>query len=102
MLSYTDFDREPFPALYEMFAGKRSGADVLAEVEIKKLTTDAKVMFFAHYYVGLNEQLQGNRERALEHLRKAVASFKPESASRGGPGYMWQVARVHLLRMSKE
>lgn len=99
MLVYTEFDREPFPALYEMLAGKRSGADVLAEVERKKLTGDARVMFFTHYYVALNEQLQENRDGALEHLRKAVALFTPETAGRGGPGYMWQVARVHLARL---
>ncbi len=101
MLIYKEFDREPFPALYEMFAGKRSGPDVLAEVERKKLTGDARVMFFAHYYAGLNEELLGNRKSALEHLRKAVALFTPETAGGGGPGYMWQVARVHLLRMTK-
>lgn len=101
MLVYTEFDREPFPSLYEMFAGKRSGADILAEVERKQLTGDSRVMFFAHYYAGLNEELQENRSRALEHLRKAVALFTPETAVRGGPGYMWQVARVHLLRMEK-
>ena len=102
MLVYTDFDREPFPSLYEMFAGKRSGDDVVAEIERKKLTSDSRVMFFAHYYVGLNEELLGNRERAIEHLRKAVVLFTPETAGSGGPGYMWQVARVHVLRMSNE
>lgn len=101
MLVYTQFDREPFPFLYEMFAGKRSGAGVLAEVERKQLTDDSRVVFFAHYYVGLNEELLGNRDLSLEHLRKAVALFTPETAGRGGPGYMWQVARVHLLRMAK-
>ncbi|MHA3771285.1 tetratricopeptide repeat protein [Verrucomicrobiota bacterium sgz303538] len=102
MLAYKDFDREPFPSLYEMFAGKRSGDDVLAEIERKQLTSDSRVMFFAHYYVGLNEELLEKRESALEHLRKAVALFTPETAGSGGPGYMWQVARVHLARMSKK
>ena len=101
MLVYTQFDREPFPSLYEMFVGKRSGADVLAEVERKQLTDDSRVMFFAHYYAGLNEELLGNRDRGQVHVRKAVALFTPEAAGRGGPGYMWQVARVHLLRMGK-
>jgi lipoprotein NlpI len=98
MLGYTRFDREPFPALYEMFAGKRTGADVLAEMEKKGLGEDSSVMFFAHYYVGLNEDLLGRGDAAREHLAKAVAlAFK--SGARGGPGYMGQVARLHCEAM---
>ncbi len=94
MLTYNRFDREPFPSLYEMFAGKKTGAEVLAEVTEKRLDGDRGVTFFANYYVGLNESLLGHREAALEHLRKAVATFA-DSQSAGGPGYMWQVARLH-------
>ena len=94
MLGYTRFDREPFPSLYEMFAGKKSGADVLTEMEKKGLGEDALVMFFAHYYVGLNEDLLGHRDDAREHLAKAVA-LALKSGARGGPGYMGQVARLH-------
>jgi lipoprotein NlpI len=96
MLVYTRFDREPFPSLYEMFAGRSSGEEVLAEAKTKGLESDAGVMFFAHYYVGLNESLLGRMGSAREHLRKAVALFSPRTARRGGPGYMWHVARLHL------
>ena len=99
MLGYTRFDREPFPALYEMFAGKRTGADVLAEMEKKGLGEDASVMFFAHYYVGLNEDLLGHRDAAREHLAKAV-TLALKSGARGGPGYMGQVARLHWEAMA--
>jgi lipoprotein NlpI len=98
MLEYTRFDREPFPALYEMFAGKRTGADVLSEMERKGLGGDALVMFFAHYYVGLNEDLLGNKDAARDHLAKAVA-LALKSGARGGPGYMGQVARLHYEAM---
>ena len=98
MLAYTRFDREPFPSLYEMFAGKKSPDDVLAEVEKKGLTTRTEVMFFANYYAGLEEHLRGNRARALELLAKAVASPAGRDA-RGGAGYMWQVARLHWERL---
>ena len=94
MLEYTRFDREPFPALYEMFAGKKSGADVLGEMEKKGLQENAGVMFFAHYYVGLNEDLLGHRDIARDHLAKAVA-LAMKSGARGGPGYMGQSARLH-------
>jgi lipoprotein NlpI len=99
MLEYTRFDREPFPALYEMFAGKKTGAEVLAEMEKKGLGEDASVMFFAHYYVGLNEDLLGQKDAAREHLAKAV-SLALKSGARGGPGYMGQVARLHYEAMA--
>ena len=98
MLEYTRFDREPFPAIYEMLAGKKTGAEVLAEMEKKSLGENALVMFFAHYYIGLNEDLLGHKEAARDHLAKAVAlAFKANA--RGGPGYMGQVARLHYEAM---
>lgn len=98
MLEYTQFDREPFPAIYEMLAGKKTGAAVLAEMEKKGLGDNALVMFFAHYYIGLNEDLLGHKDAAREHLAKAVALSLKSGAS-GGPGYMGQVARLHYERL---
>ncbi len=48
MLLYTQFDREPFPSLYEMFAGKRTTDDVLREIEEKGLTKNGAVVFLAN------------------------------------------------------
>jgi lipoprotein NlpI len=93
MLVYTRFDREPFPALYEMFAGKKTTDAFFADLKARKLDDDAKVMFFANYYGGLNEEILGRRERALTLLRAAVAS--PWRHTEGNPAYMWQVARLH-------
>ncbi|MGB8170401.1 MAG: hypothetical protein WCF18_23060 [Chthoniobacteraceae bacterium] len=99
MLVYTRFDREPFPALYEMFAGKRTTDEVFREIESKGLSRDERVMFFANYYAGLNEALLGHRERALELIRKAAASAWGQTAE-GGPAYMWRVARLHADRLA--
>lgn len=101
MLAYTRFDREPFPSLYEMFAGKKTPDEVLAEVAKKGLAADETVQFFANYYCGLEEDLRGHRARALELLGKAVASRAGRDA-RGGAGYMWQVARLHWERLRAE
>lgn len=100
MLAYTQFDREPFPSLYEMFAGKRTPDAVLAEITRKGLDDDTQVAFFGNYYAGLGEALLGRRERALELLGKAVAL--PQARASGGPGYMWQVARLHWERLRAE
>ncbi len=98
MLAYTRFDREPFPALYTMFAGEKTGDEVFAEMKTKNVTDNATVMFFANYYVGLNEDIIGHREKAVTLLREAVALGW---RSRGGaePSYMWQVARLHFEKM---
>ena len=100
MLEYKQFDREPFPALYDMFAGKTTGADVLAEMEKKELKDNALVMFFAHYYIGLNEDLLGHTDSAREHLAKAV-TLATQAGAGGGPGYMGQVARLHYEGLEK-
>jgi lipoprotein NlpI len=99
MLEYTRFDREPFPALYEMFAGRKTTAEVFAGIEAKKLGADERVLFFANYYCGLNEELLGRREEARALLRKAVASPWGRTAE-SGPAYMWQVARLHAERLA--
>ena len=98
MLAYTRFDREPFPSLYEMFAGKKTPDEVFSEIGKKGLADNEGVLFFANYYCGLDEELLGHRARALELLRKAVASPLGRGAP-GGPGYMWQVARLHYERL---
>ena len=101
MLAYTRFDREPFPALYAMFADEKTGDEVFAEMKTKNLTDNATVMFFANYYAGLNEDILGHREKAVALLREAVAlGWK----NRGGsePSYMWQVARLHFEKMDAQ
>jgi hypothetical protein len=100
MLEYTKFDREPFPAIYDLLAGKKTAADVLAEMEKKGVKDDALVMFFAHYYIGLNEDLLGKRESARDHLATAV-KLALQAGADGGPGYMGQVARLHYEALPK-
>lgn len=94
MLVYPRFDREPFPTLYELFAGQRTTKEFFADLTARKLTDNPRVMFFAHYYAGLHEELLGHRARALELLHAAVANRWGQTAE-NGPAYMWQVARLH-------
>jgi lipoprotein NlpI len=99
MLVYTRFDREPFPDLYEMFAGKKTTADFFAGLKARQLADDPRVMFFANYYAGLNEEILGHREQAITLLRAAVANTWGRTAE-NGPAYMWQVARLHYETLS--
>lgn len=100
MLEYKAFDREPFPSLYEMFAGKRTPDDVLAEIDRKGLAADTDVAFFGNYYAGLAEAQLGHGDRALALLEKALNL--PHVREPGGPGYMWQAARLHWERLRAE
>ncbi len=99
MLLYTKFDREPFPSLYEMFAGKMTGDELLAEMEKKGIGDRPLVMFFAHYYIGLNDDLLGKKESAIAHLAKAV-TLATKARAGGGAGYMGTVALLHYEQIA--
>ncbi len=99
MLVYTRFDREPFPALYELAAGKKSTDALLLDLKERGLADDPRVVFFANYYAGLHEEILGHRPRALELLRAAVANPWGQTAE-NGPAYMWQVARLHYEKLA--
>jgi len=101
MLVYAHFDREPFPSLYEMFAGKMTPDEVLAEMKRKGLESDENALFFGRYYAGLDEELLGRHGRALELLSQAVAG-PVKGATAAGLPYMWQVARVHFDALRAE
>lgn len=100
MLIYERFDREPFPSLYEMFAGKKTISELFAEIEKKGLASDRSVSFFANYYAGLNAELSGDKAAAREHLTRAVEGAWKTDA-RGELGYMWQVARLQRELLEK-
>ena len=100
MLVYTRFDREPFPSLYEMFAGKLTTREFLTGLDERKLTDSPKVMFFANYYAGLHEDMLGRQETALPLLHAAVAN-SGDRTPLGGRTYMWQVARLHYETLGK-
>ncbi len=101
MLVYTRFDREPFPALYEMFAGKKTVDDVFAEMKTKGVADQPSVAFFANYYGGLQYDLLGQRDKAGELVQRAVnGTWTPDQGAT--QSFMWQVARVHLGQIRKQ
>jgi lipoprotein NlpI len=96
MLEYKEFDRQPFPGLYAVYAGQITPEDFTAEVHARSLNRSPLVDFNTHYYLGLYEDLFDHREAALEHLGAAVALFNADTALDGGPGLMWQIARLQF------
>jgi len=101
MLPYTKFDRHPFPAIYDLLEGKEdvSPESILKAAEESKEPPQYKIRryFFAHLYIGMWHEIQGNKEEALKHLYKAAAN----EFGQGTETYMWQVARLHYNELNK-
>jgi len=83
--------RVPMAQVLDLFAGKLTPADVIAAAEAPGLTGDrgTAARFYAHLYVGLFYDAEGDPKRATEHMTLAVEKYRV-------PGYMWDVANVHL------
>ena len=89
--------RVPLMTAYALFADEATAEDVLADANAGNPSPQAlrARLFYAHLYLGLYYEAVGDAERALEHMRKAAVDYKL-------PGYMWEVARVHVeLREGK-
>ena len=107
LLKYKKDDREPFPAVYKLFAGEIKPGKILEQIESAKIDENEreKRLFYASLYIGLNEDVTSKRpsKLAVEHLRQAVANkWGPKAGY--GPNYMWHVGRVHyeLLTTPKQ
>jgi lipoprotein NlpI len=88
--------RVPMMKIYDLIQGKVKPEDVLSTVEMAKLEAAAKneALFYAHLYIGLNYEAEGNAAKCAEHLREAVEKHKISH-------YMWDVGNVHLKLMKK-
>jgi lipoprotein NlpI len=88
--------RVPMMQVYALFAGKIKPDDVLAATQEGKPSEkelNAR-LFYAHLYLGLYWEVEGDRKKALEHMSVATEH-------RIGH-YMWDVARVHRDLLKKE
>jgi lipoprotein NlpI len=97
LLKVGEDKRVPLMRVYDLFAGKAKPDDVLAAVEEGKPSKEERWLrlFYAHLYLGLYFEAEGDKKRSLEHMKKAAEDY-------GVPGYMGDVARVHLELRTKE
>ena len=96
LLKYKKDDREPFPAVYQLFALKIKPDEILKQIDSAKIGDDEreKRLFYAHLYIGLNHAVDGKAKLAEKHLAKSVANkWGPRAGF--GPSYMWHVGRLH-------
>jgi hypothetical protein len=61
-----------------------------------------QVSFFAMYYAGVYYDLIGDAAKGGRLVTEAVNLFSQDTAGNGGPGYMWQVARLHAGAIEKK
>ncbi len=103
LLKYRKTDREPFPAVYQLFEGKLTPKEILTQIEQAEIskTEREKRLFYAHLYIGLNHVVLGQDQPALNHLQKSVDNSWPETAGYG-PHWMWHVGRLQADLLEKK
>lgn len=89
--------RVPLMVVHQLFADKATEADVMKAVDEGDPGEEELLSrrFYAHLYLGLYHEVRGNKPEALKHLELASGKYKL-------PGYMAEVARVHVGLLKKE
>ena len=102
LLKYQKDDREPFPAVYRLFAGETTPDKILKQIQAAKISdTDRQIrLFYAHLYIGLNHAVENRPKESAQHLKQATANKWAPRASYG-PKFMWHVGRLHYDRLAK-
>jgi lipoprotein NlpI len=97
VLSVKPDRRVPMMKVYDLIRGKIKPDEVIETSEKAKLEGEGmqEALFYAHLYVGLNYEAEGNAKKCLEHLTTAVEKHKITH-------YMWDVGNVHLKQLKKK
>jgi len=87
--------RSPMMEIYALYGGKTTPDEVLKAAQGKGIDEGVNQrLFYAHLYLGLYYEVEGDKKKALEHMSRAVEC-------RIGH-YMWEVARVHQEMLKKD
>jgi lipoprotein NlpI len=94
LIPVKDDARVPMKQVLQLFAGKITPKDVLDAAESAKLDDEGRkeARFYAHLYVALYYEAEGDAKKCLEHMTAAAEKYKIGH-------YMWDVADVHLKRL---
>ena len=89
--------RVPMMKVYDLISGTARPNEVLETVAKAQLDAQGKneALFYAHLYIGLNYEAEGDQAKAKEHLEIAVTKHKIGH-------YMWDVGNVHLKLLKKK
>lgn len=88
--------RVPMMHIYDMFRAKLSPEEVLVAARAGQPSAEQfnRRLFYAHLYIGLFYEAEGNRELTKQHI---VAARKHRLSH-----YMWDVARHHATLLSEK
>ncbi|MCU0702646.1 MAG: tetratricopeptide repeat protein [Fimbriiglobus sp.] len=89
LIDVTRDRRVPMAEIQKLFAGTLKPEDVLAAGEKAQGAEKVSGQFYAHLYVGLWYEAEGDAAKAKEHLTTAVEKYEV-------PDYMWDVGNAHL------
>jgi len=97
MLKIGKDKRVPMREVYDLYLGKLKPADVFKAARDGKPEPEQlnRQLFYAHLYVGIWHELNGDKEKALAELRTAAEKYRIGH-------YMGDVARVHRDLLAKE
>ena len=89
--------RVPMTEVYELYGGRLDPDDVLKAARAGEPSPEElrARLFYAHLYLGLYYEVEGNRPLANEHIIKAAEKYKIGH-------YMWDVAHVHADQLRRE
>jgi lipoprotein NlpI len=94
LIPVTKDARVPMAQVLQLFAGKLKPGDVIdaAEKSGRKGDDLTSARFYAHLYVALYYDAEGDAKKVLEHLTEAVEKHKIGD-------YMWDVGAAHLAML---
>ena len=94
--------RVPMMTIYELYRGQKQPEDVLRDAQSGEPPPEilAGRLFYAHLYLGLFFEAQGDAAQARKYL--TLAADKALRTKPGVNSYMWSVADVHAQRLTKQ
>lgn len=97
LLTISKDSRTPMMEIYALFGGQGTEEQVLKQAHQGRAIGGARArqIFYAHLYLGLYHEAQGNSDKAYNYITKAAQQYKEN-------GYMGQVARVHRLWLERK
>ena len=97
MLEIKSDSRVPMKEIYELYQGKGTIDAVMSAAETGYPNADElnDRLFYAHFYVGLYQDVLGDTEAALGNITRATENFPIAH-------FMWDVARIHAGRLGEQ
>ena len=87
--------RVPMMRIYALLRGETNADEVLETARAEGSPSQrASALFYAHLYIGLYHEANGNDALARQHITAAAEDHEADH-------YMWHVARVHAERFRK-